>query len=306
MDVVCVGETMVGFVATGEPTTFRAIAAGAASNVATGLARLGIRTQWLSRLGDDDLGRLVESIVTSAGVEVVVERDPRLSTGTLVKHVHDGVPDTRYYRSRSAARALSVSDLDRAATSNITHVTGITAAISPSGADLVDALVRRRTGRPGLVSFDVNHRRALWPDDHSAADALLPLARQADIVFVGDDEAERLFGTSDSRELAERMLVKPGQQLVLKRGARGASLLTPADETWQEALAVEVVDLTGAGDAFAAGFLAGLLFGWAPRSRLQLGHLMASRTVGVIEDVPPAFTAEELVRMDPDWVASLW
>ncbi len=296
---------MVAFVAKGDSRQFHATPAGAESNVAMTVARLGLRAQWVSRLGDDPLGRFVEKWIDEAGVDVAVVRDGQRATGILTKHVYQSGTDVRYYRSGSAASRLSTDDLGRASEARWMHVTGITPALSATAADLVSAVVGRR-GRAGRVSFDVNHRPRLWPDTATAGRLILPLAQQADLVFIGDDEAEALFGTADTESLRALILRRDDQELVIKRGAGRASLVTRGGEISQAALSVEVVDVTGAGDAFAAGYLAATCFGWPARARLQLGHVMAARVVAVLDDVPPPFTVQEVADLSPDTIASRW
>lgn len=297
-DVIAVGETMAAFVSTEDPHRFMATPAGAESNVAIGLARLGCRARWVSRLGADPLGRLVADTVAAAGVDVALEFDAARPTGVLVKHVTAAGTRVDYYRRGSAASALHPGDLERMGSGRVWHLTGITPALSEPAGDLVRAIVDRRAGR--RVSFDVNFRPRLWADATAAARALLPLARQADLVFVGDDEAEALFGTSDSGSLASLVLLRDDQELVLKRGPEGASVITRRDEIFEPALVVDVVDVTGAGDAFAAGYLAALGWEWPVSARLRLGHLMASRVVGIIEDVPPPFPPGTLDNLTPE------
>ncbi|NIU68404.1 MAG: sugar kinase, partial [Actinobacteria bacterium] len=90
-------------------------------------------------------------------------------------------------------------------------------------------------------------------------------------------------------DLARRLLTGADQQLVLRRGAGPASVVTAAGVVSEPALPVDVIDPTGAGDAFVAGFLFASNAGWPPASRLQLGHFMASRVLGVIDDLVPPF-----------------
>jgi len=305
-DVVSIGETMVAFVSGHDPRSYRAVAAGAESNVAAGASLLGCRTRWVSRLGDDPLGRLIEESVASAGVDVAVARDDSRPTGVLTKHLTGSHALVRYYRSESAARRLSIDDLARTGRARWMHTTGITAALSDSAAGLAAAVVERRAGSADRVSFDLNLRPALWPDTATAAAALLDLCREADVVFLGDDESEALFGTSQPDALAALILQREGQEVVLKRGARNAVVITREGQVAEPALQADVVDLTGAGDAFAAGYLAASCWGWPTRSRLRLGHLMGSRVVGVVEDVPPPFTTTELDALTPERLASLW
>lgn len=291
---------MVAFVRHDDTPHFIASPAGAESNVAIGMARLGCRARWVSRLGDDPLGRLITATVSAAGVDVAVEVDPRRQTGILVKHITTAGSRVDYYRSESAARALEPRDLGRGGHSRIWHVTGITPALSESAARLSQAIVGREGPVTGLVTFDVNFRPSLWPDAATAARTLLPLARQADVVFIGDDEAEALLNTSDPEQIASLVLQRDDQELILKRGREGASLITRQETVFEPAFSVDVVDVTGAGDAFAAGYLAGVCWEWPASARLQLGHLLASRVVGSIEDVPPAFEADEIATLTPE------
>jgi 2-dehydro-3-deoxygluconokinase len=304
-DVISVGETMAAFVSRDDPSRFIATPAGAESNLAIGMARLGFRTRWVSRLGDDPLGDFVASTIAAAGVQVAAERDPDRVTGVMVKHVTESGSRVDYYRSESAARTLNPRDLEGAGSARSWHVTGITPALSASAGDLVRAIVGREEGLTGRVTFDVNLRPRLWSDSKTASQTLLPLARQADVVFVGDDEAEALFDTSDPQELRSLILCRDDQELVLKHGPAGASVVTLHGQVFEPALVVHVVDVTGAGDAFAAGYLAGLLWEWPAQARLRLGHLMASRVVGSIEDISPPFAPGALENLTPETLLTL-
>jgi len=293
-DLIAIGETMAGFVSRGDPASFVLTPAGAESNVAIGMAHLGCRVRWVSRLGDDPLGHLLARSIEAAGVDVAVEFDLARQTGVLVKHITETATRVDYYRSQSAARELNPRDLKNSGSARIWHVTGITPALSESALQLVDAVVSKRRSGYQRVSFDINLRPRLWPSESAAIETLVPLARLADVIFVGDDEAETLFGTSNPIEVAAHLLRRPNQELVLKHGAAGATVIANDCEEFEPALPTSVVDVTGAGDAFASGFLAGTCWDWPARARLRLGHFMASRTIASIEDVPPPFAAGEL------------
>ncbi len=305
-DAVTIGETMVAFVGQGDGRDYLAIPAGAESNVAAGMALLGCRSRWVSRLGADPLGRLVEEEVAARGVDVAVERDGVRPTGVMTKHVTATGAERTYYRSESAARGLSVDDLHRVGETRWLHVSGITAALSETAAGLVEAIVDRQVDPGPRVSFDVNLRPVLWPDLPTAADTLLSLARRADLVFIGDDEAEALLDTSDAATLADLILRRDEQELVLKRGSDPASVVTADGEVSVPALAVDVVDLVGAGDAFAAGYLAACSRDWPVDARLRLGHTMGARVVTVLADIPPSFTPQERDALSPETLAAHW
>ena len=306
-DVITVGETMAAFLVDGDSNLSARTAVGAESNVAAGMAQLGCRSRWISRVGDDALGRLVHDAVACHGVDVRVTWDAVHHTGLLVKELRPTGTRVRYYRNESAARHLCTSDVHDAGSARWMHVTGITPALSSSAADMVEAIVDRRTRHTGRVSFDANYRPSLWPDAAAAAKVIVSLARRADLVFIGYDEADALLGTTDTQGVANELLTRSDQEVVLKRGDGPATAVTSSQEMSEPPLRTTVVDVTGAGDAFAAGYLTAHCWGWEVRDRLRLGHFLAARAVGDVSDQGPALSPEELLqlRLSPARLAAL-
>ncbi|HEY8373504.1 MAG TPA: sugar kinase [Pseudonocardiaceae bacterium] len=289
-----------------DTTLWRRTVGGAEANVACHLARLGLRARWVGAVGDDALGRAVVDHIRAAGVDVSgVRIDPRRPTGLYLKEPGATGTRMRYYRRGSAASVMSrdlLDDLDLSGV-RVLHLTGITAALSPQCGDLLRALLA--LPRTELrVSFDVNWRPALW--EGADPSLLTELADAADIVFVGEDEAEALWGTGDPARV--RQVLPHPDTLVVKHGARGATVLGAGAPVFEPALRVDVVDPVGAGDAFAAGFLAEALAGAAPRRCLRAGHLQAAATLCTRDDVgeslPPAVVAELLAADDRRWAAA--
>ncbi|TDO49361.1 2-dehydro-3-deoxygluconokinase [Kribbella sp. VKM Ac-2527] len=295
---VCLGEAMIMLAAEGaqleDVETFRRSVGGAECNVAGGLAALGVPTTWISRLGADGFGTHVLRDLQARSVDVGgVERDESRPTGLYVKHSLDGRSRMHYYRSGSAASAMDASFLDRPAVrerlanADLVHTTGITAALSPTAAEMLDHLATLRAKLGFSLSVDLNWRPALWRDREPTA--LWRLLRAADVVLLGADEATEFAGTDDPEKLRE--MLGPRATIVLKSDAHVALALAP-DGGMAEvpALTVDVVEPVGAGDAFAAGFLAGTLQGLPTEQRLRLGHLGAAAVLAVREDhaVPPS------------------
>jgi 2-dehydro-3-deoxygluconokinase len=284
--LLAIGETMAmvtPVVATSivDADTFLVDAGGAESNVAAHVAALGHRAVWFSRLGADALGRRVARQLAARGVDVSrVVFDDGHPTGLYVKDPGNGV---LYYRRGSAAAQLTESDAEAVSLggADLLHVSGITAAISASASSFLTRVMARARDHGVPVSFDVNHRAPLW-DAAAAGPALLDLARSADIVFVGRDEAETLWGTATAGEV--RALLPDVAELVVKDGDVGATSFVGADEVFEPAMVVEVVEAVGAGDAFAGGYLAGLLSGDAIADRLRAGHERAARTLQTTTD----------------------
>ncbi|WP_261719315.1 sugar kinase [Streptomyces sp. FZ201] len=323
VDVVALGESMVAFLPTrpgrlADVPSFDRSIGGAESNVACALAAAGHSARWVSRVGADGFGDHLLDAVGGWGVDVsAVRRDPARPTGLYFRTAGDRGTDAHevaYYRAGSAASVMGVAnvDLDAVRACRVLHLSGITAALSADCLGLLRELTAPRPGRP-LVSFDVNHRPGLWPDA-AGPGVLLELARGADIVFVGEDEAHGVWGVTGGPEQVRELLPEP-EVLVVKEGARGATLFHgDAPGVFQPALAVDVVATTGAGDAFAAGFLSATLRGLPDRARLRHGHLWAAAALTTPGDlaVPPARdTADRLaaaadeawgrLRLGPGW-----
>jgi len=293
-DLIAIGETMALVApAHAEPlaTTrdVRLLVGGAESNVAIHVAHLGRSAAWVSAVGDDALGIRVRDEVAAHGVDVGwVTLDPDAPTGVYFKDPGRGV---LYYRRGSAASALGPADIAHVPLEHarIVHVSGITPALSDSCAALVDAVIDRVAAGPGILSFDVNHRRPLWQPE-AAAPALLALARRADAVFVGLDEAEGLWGTADAD--AVRALIPEPALLIVKDGDVGATEYDARQgdtdvRTFAPAIKTEVVEAVGAGDAFAAGYLAAHLEGADALERLESGHRRAHLVLQSTSDLPP-------------------
>jgi len=293
-DVICVGESMA--LVTPDPPrplaeggATRLDVAGAESTVACYLAMLGARAAWAGRVGADPLGELVRARIAACGVDVsLVDVDPEAPTGVFFK---DPGARTRvyYYRAGSAASRLGPDVLPRLAGCRVLHLSGITPALSPSCAAFLDAAL---CDGAALRSFDVNYRPGLWAS-RDAGPVLARLADRADLVFVGLDEAQLLWGVGSPADV--RSLLPHPTTVVVKDGATGASSFGPGGLAVAPALPVDVVEPVGAGDAFAAGYLFGLLRDLPEPARLRLGHLVAGAALRVTGDVGPLPPAGDLL-----------
>ncbi|MEU5419063.1 sugar kinase [Streptomyces sp. NPDC001407] len=324
-DVVCLGESMVTFHPTrpgrlADVPAFERGIGGAESNVACALAAAGHRARWVGRVGTDGFGDHVVEAIAAYGVDVTrVQRDPQRPTGvyfrTAGERAVDGLPgagasEVVYYRAGSAASAMSPASVPAADvwSGRILHLSGITAALSADCLALMRELTGRRDGRPP-VSFDVNYRAGLWKTP--AGGVLAELARGSDVVFVGEDEAEAVWGLKGPD--AVRAFLPEPSVLVVKRGAGAAVAYAslrrtdgtspgPTDHVVSvPALRVDVVTPVGAGDAFAAGFLSGTLRGLTLEARVRYAHLTAAAALTVPGDlgVPPGRAyADRLVALD--------
>ncbi|GAA0423951.1 sugar kinase [Leifsonia naganoensis] len=237
--------------------------AGAESNTAVGLARLGIGAEFVGRVGDDAIGRAAVRFLRGEGVGtdgVTVDPAP---TGILVRSASSsGRTEVVYGRTRSAGSRLQPGDLDLIDWTDVgaAHVSGITAMLSASAHDTVTELFRRAEARAALTSFDPNLRLRLAPLPEWRR-LSIPFARRADIVLVGADELLALTGEEQTDDAVAALWTERSRFVVVKDGPRGARAWDGTAWTVVETLPVPTVDPVGAGDAFDASFLAGLLRG---------------------------------------------
>ncbi|MFC4122517.1 sugar kinase [Nonomuraea zeae] len=275
-DLVTFGETMALFGArrTGPlrfARDFDLGLGGAESNVAIGVARLGHDATWVGRVGADEFGDLIRSTLTGEGVDVRAVQDPDAPTGLMIKGRRTAdLIDVRYYRKGSAGSRLCPADLDPALirSARVLHVSAITPALSGTAREAVRHAIAQARAAGVLVSLDVNYRRALW----TAAEAgawLRETIGDVDVLFATEAEGRLVAAAEGAEELAKALAALGPRHVLVKFGAKGAMELTDGVVRRAEPYDVTEVDSVGAGDAFAAGWLADWLAGAEPEQRLS-------------------------------------
>lgn len=292
IDVVTIGESMLSMQPMSEgalqyaPLFTRTIA-GAESNVSIGLSRLGFAVRWVSRLGADPFGDVISATLAGEGIDVSeVVRDARYPTALYFKEFKGyGDPNVYYYRRGSAMSCVSPEDVKDSwfAGAKHLHVTGITPALGERSADAIREAMKRAREQGLTVSFDPNLRRKLWSEEE-ARRTLLSLIPLCDIFLPGDEEAEFLAGVMEEEAYGKYFLAMGPKVVVMKLGERG-SMGFFGDEIVRAAphTVKRVVDTVGAGDAFAAGLLSGLVeFGRLDEGDNLLRALARANTMGAI------------------------
>lgn len=278
--VVTVGETMLllsgqSVGAVPDLDAMRVDTGGAESNVAIGLARAGVPTTWVGRVGTDPAGDRVVADVRSSGVDVVAIADADRSTGLMMKErLADGRTRVTYHRRGSAGSAIGPEDVPAGLVEQaaLVHLSGITLALSDRSRATVDAVLDRAEAAGVPVSFDVNHRPKLIDSDTARVRYRAVVERSA-TVFASDDEARLVLGREeqpdDEDDLARGLAALAHGTAVVKLGSRGAVASVDGVLHRRAATPVRVVDPVGAGDAFVAGWIAAVLGGAEPAVALD-------------------------------------
>jgi 2-dehydro-3-deoxygluconokinase len=282
--------------------SLRLTIAGAESNLAIGVRRLGVPAAWLGRVGDDEFGELIRSTVAGQQVDTTAIVDPEAPTGLMIKERRTGTRTrVRYYRSGSAGSRLTPADLDAApiATARILHVTGITPALSRTARDTVFAAVASAREHGLLVSVDLNYRRALWDPDQARV-VFRDLVRGADILLATEDEGRLVADVDTPEKLAAELAALGPAEVLVKLGDRGAAAHIDGQAYPVPPRPVAVLDPVGAGDAFAAGYLASRCQGADAAGRLAAATTTGAFAVTVAGDWEGAPTVAELGLLGDD------
>lgn len=293
-DIVCLGEPMVEFVRSEHIDVgnhYRPGFGGDTSNAAIAAARQGARVGYLTALGQDVFGDSVAELWEAEGIDTAeVGRRADTPTGIYFVDPHPSGRRFSYFRKGSAASLYAPGDLPRdyIAGAQALHLSAITQAISPTMCAASFAAIGIARAAGTLVSYDTNLRLALWPIEQARATVAVTLAL-CDIVFPSEDEALQLWGLRDPDAVLDHVLTFGPSVVALKRGDRGALVATRERRVDIPPAPSTPVDSTGAGDAFAGGFLARFLETGDPFEAGRYAARVAAGTVsgyGAVAPIP--------------------
>jgi sugar/nucleoside kinase (ribokinase family) len=309
LDTITFGEAMMLLVAD-QPgplervDSFHKRSAGAETNVAIGLARLGLKVGWASRLGTDSMGRFLLDTMQREGIDCSkVTFDADAGTGFMFKGktLDASDPPVEYHRKSSAASRMGPADIDVAwlLGARHLHATGVFAAVSATtlAAARQSMDLMRAAGRS--VSFDPNLRPTLWASPEHMRECINDLAARADWVLPGIEEGRLLTGESSAEGIARFYRERGASVVVVKLGKDGAYFDGVVDGVSSSGFVAgfpveKVIDTVGAGDGFAVGVISALLEGRSVPYAVRRGAWIGARAVQVLGDSEGLPTRAEL------------
>jgi 2-dehydro-3-deoxygluconokinase len=305
--VLTFGEALVGYASVEDnlraATQFTRFPGGADLNVAVGLTRLGVRTTWASVLGEDAHGDYLADAVDQLGITPLVRRANGPTALMFKAGGADGDPEVLQVRHETAfaqhADALLTADVLAFDGIDHLHLTGITLGVSPVVRAVALTLLEAAAAARASVSFDPNLRLNLWPDRDEMRAIVNTVAAQATVVMPGLGEGRLLTGHDDPEAIANTYLDAGAREVVIKLGAEGAHAWTADGQTARSrGYAVTPIDTVGAGDGFAAGYLAAFLAEASLQERVDqgaaVGALVTTRR-GDLATMPTRVEVEELL-----------
>ncbi|AJQ26415.1 sugar kinase [Pelosinus fermentans] len=287
--ILTIGEPMALFVADQEGDLkdvehFSRFVAGAEVNFSIGMVRLEHAVTYISKLGDDPFGKMIEEFLRKNGIDTsYISYDAQYFTGMQWKQkVTSGDPHVFSLRRNSAASHMDVSTIVKFNWDGFDHIhlTGIPPALSAGCRQLVYELIEQARGKGISISYDPNLRPGLWPDKKEMAQVVNDLACLADIVIPGISEGKLLTGKEGVQEIANAYHAAGVKTVVIKLGAEGAYTSSEGQQFYTPGFPVtKVVDTVGAGDGFAVGLVSGILEGLSLQEAVRRGTAIGALAV---------------------------
>ncbi|WP_121641533.1 sugar kinase [Virgibacillus sp. Bac330] len=293
LDIITLGEAMIVFNpgSTGPLQfvhTFEKRVGGAELNLAIGCSRLGMKTGYISRLGNDEFGRYIHHFIRGEGIDTsqlkLVDGYP--TSLNFNERMEDGNVRTFYYRNQSPMKTLTVADLDENyfKHAKVLHLTGIYPAIEDSNIPVMEKAIELAKKHDVKVSFDPNIRLRMWTKEKARV-VLEKILPKVDILLTGDDEMEIIMGEKNPQKIIHQARELGISFVAVKLGEKG-SVGYYQGKTVEAApvKASKVVDTVGAGDGFNAGVLYGLSQNWDLNKMMQVANTVGSMVVRVVGD----------------------
>jgi 2-dehydro-3-deoxygluconokinase len=293
MDVITIGDAMIALCPLKKgpiifSDTFERKIGGAELNVAIGCSRLGLKSGWISRLGNDDFGKYILKTVRGEDVDTSeVKLVDGYQTSVYFREVlSDGSSRSFYYREKSPTSTMTSEDLNEEYFKNakILHITGVFPSINKNNQMVIIEAVKLAKKLNLKVSFDPNIRLKMWTKKE-AKNFIQRILPSVDILLIGDEEVELLLDDSNIEKAMETFHSYGIETVIVKKGAKGA--IGSDGKNVYEVPAIKpkaLVDTVGAGDGFAAGFLTALLKGETLENCVRFANAVGSLVVGVEGD----------------------
>ncbi len=277
-EVISVGEALIDLVSL-KPTKdlstaeqFIKMAGGAPANVAVGLARLGIRTAFLGKVGRDSFGRYLKAELRRNGVDtrLIVDDQKYKTRLAFVAVMKNGERDFEFWEKDPADLHLLKKeiDLDEVCQSSIINI-GPFLLLNAETRKSAFAIAKYALKKKKIICFDPNIRMSLWKSPKEALKNYREMIQYTTILRMNESEAKLLAGTNNPKEAIIKLISMGPQLVVVTRDKRGCMFATKKCAGEVKGYTVKAVDTVGCGDGFLAGLLAGIV-----RSKQEINRLM--------------------------------
>jgi fructokinase len=288
--ILLLGEAVVDLISSefitslGDASCFNLYAGGQVANLAVNLARLDFHAVLGSCLGKDSFGSKLLDHLNQAGVDTSLVQEINTAPTTLIPVARQtGTPDFSVYRGADQNLQITEDLMQAASKARGIHISAFGLSRDPCRSTILEVLQENQTAGK-VISLDPNYHPGIWPDRVDFLDYFKSIFSLVTITKPSLDDSKRIFGSGLDPEVYLEKFLELGPELViLTMGERGALLGTAAGDRYQiRANQIEVVDVTGAGDAFWAGALAGIMRSFSPLESAKLGQAVAEYKIGIM------------------------
>ncbi|MGE6573831.1 carbohydrate kinase family protein [Paenibacillus xylanexedens] len=293
-DLLAIGELLVDLISNeygdhAESDGYTRYVGGAPSNIAINVNRLGIRSRIVSAVGEDGFGTFLLQHLQQAGMDIASIKRVNEATSMVVVSKSKGTPIPIFYRAADYQLNYDASLESLLGNSKIIHFSCWPLSRQPARDTVERVMIEAR--RKGIyIGFDPNFHSMIWQPGEDGVAYVKAMIPQVDFIKPSKDDADRLFGEATAEQHMQQFLALGARLVILTLGEDGAMVSNGKEIVTFASCATEVVDTTGAGDAFWSGFYTGLVEGYTLHEALKSGFAVSAyklRYSGAIVDLPP-------------------
>jgi len=306
-DILTVGELVIDMVyeeqvTLSQPCTYKQFFGGSAANVAINSKQLGIRAMVAAAVGKDNLGDYLLNYLAKACLDTSFIQRVDESTSMVILNKSQGTPTPIFYRMADYQLNYTQTLAQTVARSNVLHVSCWPISMEPAR-NTVEKMITLAKENHVLISFDPNFHSLIWNPKESKAESLAyikTMIQKVDIIKPSEDDAERIFGKGKPERQIEKFLQLGARLVIMTLGKDGVIASNGSELLRFPTLATEVVNTTGAGDAFWSGFYAGIIKGYTIQDSITFGGMASAyklKSISTVADLPKLERLMELYHI---------
>lgn len=300
-DILTVGELLIDMISaeydeTVECNTYHKFFGGSPSNIAMNVGKLGIHTLVASAVGEDGLGTFLINHLQNAGIDTSCVQRVNDSTSMVVVTKSQSTPIPIFYRGADYHLAYTPRLEEALLNSKILHFSCWPISMLPAR-QTIEKVIEKARANDILIGFDPNYHPMIWKKGEDGVEYVKSMIGKVDIVKPSEDDAERLFGKDTHEHQIEKFLKLGAKLVIMTLGKDGALISNGVEMLKLNTFATDVVDTTGAGDAFWSGFYTALVKGFTIREALNIGFAVSAyklKHTGAVVSLPKLEVIKEL------------
>lgn len=303
-DIATVGEVLVDMISTEytdgfDCDTYRRFFGGSPANIAMNVKKLGINSTIICCAGSDEMGDFLISKMKMQGLDTSNVKRAYSSTSMVLLNKSQSSPIPIFYRGADYRIVFDESIEDVIRTSKIVHFSTWPISREPSRSAIEKIIeVAKQSGT--IIGFDPNYHPALWEKGYDGVSYIKGIIKDVDIIKPSEDDAKRLFGEESIDEYIARFLDLGAKLVIMTLGKDGLVASDGKTTIRMDSVADNVVDTTGAGDAFWSGFYAAIVKGYDVKDAIRLGNASSAyklRYTGAVVDFPSIDRLKDLYEI---------